>query len=524
MNEFANLFSSKRIEKGLSQGEIASMLNVTRQAVSKWENGKAMPDITLMPQIAEILGVSIEELLTGNEPKKQVEVVEKIVVQEKEIIKPMPVRKILTIVLPIVLVVVLASSLMGVYIPQAIAKNTPPPIIITPEPDPEIEYTRVFDNYKSEAEGSCFQAQLIKDKAYYTVATYFSRDYTLYFTAPKGAVITYYKLVNDPSQRYGYGVERTVIAEFDTAKTIEYKQYFKSVHYEKNSKFDVNNSNSYEYDHTGALMGLGEEILGEENNKGGVVSPANYRFVIDLSNCAEEDKLTEKQQIVLKHDYGFDNVIIPANSTYFVAIPHVTKAYVKHYGITSEGIKYVETSTLRVQGKEEDRVSVFHDGGSWKPQKPVTDFVFSQADGDGIDDMWGYYTELHMAFINVTDKAIKLEMKEIPIEEIQLGQEFVVKSDGINNRVIAYRMNILHPMKLVTEVKIGDSGSGRIAYFRNGSFRRDTIVGPGREGWRYEEDTYEIQPGEIYILIFMNGEEITCEINDLMQYNDKYSS
>ena len=81
MKEFARLFSLKRAEKGLSQDEIAARLNVTRQAVSKWENGNAMPDISLMPLIAEILDVSIEELMTGKEPEKQV--VEKVVVQEK---------------------------------------------------------------------------------------------------------------------------------------------------------------------------------------------------------------------------------------------------------------------------------------------------------------------------------------------------------------------------------------------------------------------------------------------------------
>ena len=133
MREFVKLFTSKRIELGLSQDEVAERLHVTRQAVSKWETGKAMPDVALMPQIAEILGVSVEELITGNEPAPRV--IEKVIIQEKEVKRPMPVRKILAIVAPIVLVVVLASALLGVYIPKAIAANTPP-IVETPEPEP----------------------------------------------------------------------------------------------------------------------------------------------------------------------------------------------------------------------------------------------------------------------------------------------------------------------------------------------------------------------------------------------------
>ena len=41
------------------------MLNVSPQAVSKWENNQTCPDISLLPRLAEILGVTVDELLTG---------------------------------------------------------------------------------------------------------------------------------------------------------------------------------------------------------------------------------------------------------------------------------------------------------------------------------------------------------------------------------------------------------------------------------------------------------------------------
>lgn len=54
-----------RKEKGLKQDEIADILGVSGQAVSKWENDQTCPDIALLPKLAEILNVSVDELLSG---------------------------------------------------------------------------------------------------------------------------------------------------------------------------------------------------------------------------------------------------------------------------------------------------------------------------------------------------------------------------------------------------------------------------------------------------------------------------
>lgn len=54
-----------RREKNLRQDDIAQTLGVSPQAVSKWENDIACPDISLLPELARILGVSVDELLSG---------------------------------------------------------------------------------------------------------------------------------------------------------------------------------------------------------------------------------------------------------------------------------------------------------------------------------------------------------------------------------------------------------------------------------------------------------------------------
>lgn len=54
-----------RKQHGYTQEEFSQLLDVTAQAVSKWENDISCPDIQLLPKISELLEISIDELLTG---------------------------------------------------------------------------------------------------------------------------------------------------------------------------------------------------------------------------------------------------------------------------------------------------------------------------------------------------------------------------------------------------------------------------------------------------------------------------
>lgn len=55
--------------RGLTQEDLAERLNVTRQAVSNWENEKTQPSIEMLNQLALVLEVSVEELIYGGERK-----------------------------------------------------------------------------------------------------------------------------------------------------------------------------------------------------------------------------------------------------------------------------------------------------------------------------------------------------------------------------------------------------------------------------------------------------------------------
>ena len=62
---FGIFLSEQRKAKGFTQRELAEKLFVSDKAVSKWERGLSMPDISLLMPLAEILDVSVTELLEG---------------------------------------------------------------------------------------------------------------------------------------------------------------------------------------------------------------------------------------------------------------------------------------------------------------------------------------------------------------------------------------------------------------------------------------------------------------------------
>ena len=54
-----------RKEKGLTQVQLSEKLNITNRAVSKWETGKSCPDASIMLELCDILGITVNELLSG---------------------------------------------------------------------------------------------------------------------------------------------------------------------------------------------------------------------------------------------------------------------------------------------------------------------------------------------------------------------------------------------------------------------------------------------------------------------------
>ena len=495
MDEFAKLFLSKRIERGLSQEEIAKLLHVTRQAVSKWENGKAMPDITLMPLIAQIFDISVDELLTGNEHKK----VENNAIEDKKVEKPrMSIKNILPYFAPVACLLVVAIVLLCMCIPP---KPTPP----LPEPEPTVEYLSTYVKGETLADDSVFQAELIAGKAYYRLEL-FTSNYTLYITAPKGAI--------------AYLNEERII-EFESSKTVAYKSYLKQGEFVKNENF------SYDAPFDGgpaAKEYVYNSIQHEDPNID------KNLLVLDLTNCSEDDCVSEKQSVNIKPQVGFDNVVIPAHGTYFAAysMPDVKDVLKVHrFVIKTEGIRFVYMEGHRLlNGEPEIWVRSINNSTSGLNGAGASTKEFYIAEPtlenrDRVCDLW-------VGFVNTSDRELSLEIEDAPIEEIEFGQRVSLKGHGIKCYPVVLKFTVRAPRillyKFSYDISKGATGDwlnaefyddkcSRLSYYENPNiFRLENLD----EGWRGYEAIDAVAPGDYYIFLHIDsGSDKTFVLNSV---------
>lgn len=69
--KIGNYIKLKRKNKKITQEQLSEKLGVSNKAVSNWENGKNMPDLSLFKPLCEILDISINELISGEDLKKE---------------------------------------------------------------------------------------------------------------------------------------------------------------------------------------------------------------------------------------------------------------------------------------------------------------------------------------------------------------------------------------------------------------------------------------------------------------------
>ena len=91
-----------RKARNISQGQLAKMMDVSRQAVSKWENDLSSPDTVRLIQLAEVLDTEVEYLATGTCVQKPApEVVRVVETVEKIVEKPVIIQKTVEIERPV---------------------------------------------------------------------------------------------------------------------------------------------------------------------------------------------------------------------------------------------------------------------------------------------------------------------------------------------------------------------------------------------------------------------------------------
>ena len=107
--QFGILLTTLRKKNGISQKEMAERLSLSTSAVSKWEHGKNLPDMTMLGSIAETLQVSCDELLNPEKTLERLANPE----PQKEALSKKKHRRIVKIVVLLGILVIAAGLLLG---------------------------------------------------------------------------------------------------------------------------------------------------------------------------------------------------------------------------------------------------------------------------------------------------------------------------------------------------------------------------------------------------------------------------
>lgn len=117
--KIGEFISNSRKELGLTQKELSEKLGVSDKTISRWETGNGLPDISFLTPLCEILGVSINELLSGERlpitsyPQKAEENILELLKENHENKKPGRIQFILGVALIILTIVFMNLSFTG---------------------------------------------------------------------------------------------------------------------------------------------------------------------------------------------------------------------------------------------------------------------------------------------------------------------------------------------------------------------------------------------------------------------------
>ena len=134
-NKTGLLIKEQRIKMGLSQSMLAEKMHVSREAVSKWENGHNLPDASIMLQLAEVLDVTVDDLLVGEKKENR---------PVNEALKRK--NKLTWILIPVIVLAVMCSLVFRTYyLSSNNSLNIEQEAVYSPESEQEIGRIYYFE-------------------------------------------------------------------------------------------------------------------------------------------------------------------------------------------------------------------------------------------------------------------------------------------------------------------------------------------------------------------------------------------
>ncbi len=126
LTKTGDFIKRKRKELGLTQKELAQILNCTDKAVSRWETGKGFPDVSMLEELSKALGVTVNELILGEDIPEEAltEKTDEVIVETiKTSNKKLSITKLLIVLLLILLGFLVIKQLSVVELVYSALKN-----------------------------------------------------------------------------------------------------------------------------------------------------------------------------------------------------------------------------------------------------------------------------------------------------------------------------------------------------------------------------------------------------------------
>lgn len=218
--KFGEFIYQKRKKKGLTQEEMGRLLGVTNKAISKWEVGETLPDVTMLKPLAELLEVSVDELLSQKELK----------IEEKKIVK----HNVLLLVLVVVLASLELLTIIGFLGYNMYQKNHKEEIIVNESNYNQILEIVPMESFLIDGQKITINSLCQLDEDYYLedelkVTIVYQVNYYYYGNDKRLGIITYYNrnatitLNNDLLSQTSVMVlePKTPIVDFESVKNVE---------------------------------------------------------------------------------------------------------------------------------------------------------------------------------------------------------------------------------------------------------------------------------------------------------------
>jgi Predicted transcriptional regulators len=91
--KMGNFLNELRKEKNMTQSDLSNVLNLSPQAISRWESGDSIPDIDTLEKLAKFYGVSIEEIINGEKKKQEPIIIENVSPKKEEKVNKLDLKK-----------------------------------------------------------------------------------------------------------------------------------------------------------------------------------------------------------------------------------------------------------------------------------------------------------------------------------------------------------------------------------------------------------------------------------------------